>query len=231
MSNDVVKCCWSGGKDSTCAVLMHLSLGHVVKVVCYIPMFTHDIPLIQKSHYNHILSCADRFRSMGAEVFLVSGLSYFDYVTRIAKKGKHKGKILGWPYIGRGRCGFKRDSKLIALANVNVGLYDYEDIGIAADELDRMSTLCENKRSILVDLGITEKVAAEICIEYGMYSPQYATSSRDGCVLCPEVKDSELEQWFLDYPQVISILSDLQETVKRERPDRDPPRRSYKWFL
>ncbi len=37
--SDVVKVFWSGGKDSTCAVMLHLLQGHKVKVLCYIPIF------------------------------------------------------------------------------------------------------------------------------------------------------------------------------------------------
>lgn len=48
---EVVKVSWSGGKDSTCAVLIHLALGHTVKAVNYTPMFTEDIPLLLKDHY------------------------------------------------------------------------------------------------------------------------------------------------------------------------------------
>ena len=46
-----VKVSWSGGKDSTCAVLLHLEAGHKVKVVNYIPMFTEEIPLLLKEHF------------------------------------------------------------------------------------------------------------------------------------------------------------------------------------
>ena len=227
----IVKVSWSGGKDSTCAVMKHIEAGHTVKVVCYIPMFTKNIPLILKDHYEHIMSVAARLKSLGAEVYIVRGATYYEYVTRTAKVGKNKGKPLAWPYFGRGRCGFKRDSKLKALALVDVGPYDYEDIGIAADETDRMSQLRENKRSILAELGITESDAKEFCIKNDMYSPQYYNSKRDGCVLCPEAKDAEIAQWLMDYPQAQPIVSELQEFVKRERPDRDPPRRGYKWFV
>ena len=43
---DIVKVSWSGGKDSSCAVMLHLERGHKVKAVCYIPMFTETIPLL-----------------------------------------------------------------------------------------------------------------------------------------------------------------------------------------
>lgn len=69
---EVVKVSWSGGKDSTCAVLIHLALGHIVKAVNYTPMFTEEIPLILKDHYEFIQKTAERFRDMGAEVYMVN---------------------------------------------------------------------------------------------------------------------------------------------------------------
>ena len=66
----VVQIGWSGGKDSTCAVMKHIEYGDKVKAVCYVPMFTREIPLILKNHYNFIINTADYFHSLGAEVFL-----------------------------------------------------------------------------------------------------------------------------------------------------------------
>jgi hypothetical protein len=37
-------------------------------------------------------------------------------------------------------------------------------------------------------------------------------------------------QWFEDFPKAIQLVIDLQEIVKRERPDR-PPLRQYKYFI
>ena len=64
MAKPVVKICWSGGKDSTCAVMKHLEAGHICKIVCYIPMFTETIPLLLKIHYDFIMRTADYFKSL-----------------------------------------------------------------------------------------------------------------------------------------------------------------------
>ena len=89
-----VKVGWSGGKDSTATVLLHLERGDKVKAVCYIPMFTKEIPLILKDHYQFILNTADYFRSLGAEVYIVTGITYVEYVLRRATRGKNKGPLL-----------------------------------------------------------------------------------------------------------------------------------------
>ncbi len=226
-----VKVGWSGGKDSTCAVMQHIEQGHKVKAVCYIPMFTETVPLIEKDHYEFILRTAELFRSLGADVTIVTGMTYCEYVTHRAKKGKYKGKIFGFPYICSGQCGFKRDSKLKAILSCDVGEYDYEDIGLAADEIRRHKQLSETKRSILLELGITEADAKAYCRTHGVLSPHYVRSSRDGCVLCPNAKDEEISRWLDGYPEARPILLQLQEYVKQERADRDPPRRNYRWFV
>lgn len=231
----IVKVCWSGGKDSTCAVLKHIECGDIVKVVYWIPMFTKDIPLILKEHYNFILNTADYFRSLGAEVYQAEeGLTYYEYVTHIAVRGKFKGKIFGFPIVGSGMCGFKRDGKLRALSLCDVGSYDYESIGIAYDEIQRHNQLNQYLRSILCDLGITEQEAADYCKDKGVYSPHYKYSTkrkkRDGCALCCNAKDEERKRWFDDYPEALDILIELQNKVKKERPDR-PPLRGYKYFI
>ena len=226
----IVKVGWSGGKDSTCSVLLHLEQGDKVKACCYVPMFTNDIPLISKSHYEFILNTANRLREMGAEVYIVSGLTYWDYVTKITTRGKYKGKMRGFPCVIAGKCGFQRDSKVKAVSKCNVGKYDYLDIGIAYDETERHSQLSDDKRSILVEKQITESMAKQICVNVNMYSPHYDKSKRDGCVLCPNAKKSERLQWYKDYPQAYNLVLELQEKARKEYPNRQPLRRC-KWFI
>lgn len=230
MRRPTVKVCWSGGKDSTCAVMKYLELGCLVKIVCYIPMFTKDIPLLTKEHYSFILRTADLFRSKGAEVHIVTGRTYYDQVKYRSTRGKHKGRVFGFPPFQRGWCNFKRDSKEKAIAACDVGYYDYMDIGIAYDEKDRQNQLTESKRSLLCELELTEDDAKQYDIEFGVLSPHYDTQKRDGCTLCPNAKRTEREKWFEDYPEAIPIVIELQEFVKTHRPGQFPLRK-HKWFI
>lgn len=233
---DIVKIGWSGGKDSTCAVMAHIERGDKVKAVCYIPMFTKEIPLITKKHYDFIVNTADYFRSLGAEVYFAKdGVTYYEYVTHIATKGKYKGKIFGFPCVNRGQCGFKRDGKLRACNSCNVGNYDYESIGIAYDEVARHNQLTDFKRSILCEQKITEQEATDYCKENGLYSPHYEKrkkkkNRRDGCALCCNATEEERQEWFEDYPEAIPLLIELQNIVKEQRPER-APLRGYKYFI
>lgn len=228
-----VKCSWSGGKDSSCATHLHLVQGDKCIVTNYIPMFTEDIPLLLKEHYEFIMQTIELWKQMGAEVYQVHGMTYWDYVHKIASKGINKGLPFGFPWFGRGGCGFKRDSKEKSLANLDLYFnlkYDYQDIGIAFDEVDRHSQLNDYKRSILVEKKITEDIATEYCKVNGLYSPHYLHHKRDGCVLCPQAKPSERIEWFKQYPEAFELILDLQEFVKRERPNQYPLR-GCKFFI
>ena len=230
MVKPVVKICWSGGKDSTCAVMKHLEAGHICKIVCYIPMFTETIPLLLKIHYDFIMRTADYFKSLGAEVHIVTGRTYYDHIHYRSTRGKYKGRAFGFPPFQKGWCNFKRDSKLKAVDNCDVGYFDYTDIGIAADEYDRHNQLNEQKRSILCELGITEKEAKDYDIEHNLLSPHYKTQKRDGCTLCPNAKRQERELWFKDYPEALPLVIELQEFVKVNKPGQFPLRK-HLWFI
>lgn len=223
----VVKVSWSGGKDSTCALWMHLQQGDTVKAVCYIPMLTDDIPLIMPEHYEFIHKTADRFRAMGAEVHIVSGMTYVEYFTHIAQRGCNKGRIFGFPYFSS--CGFRRDSKIEA-CKLDVGTFDYEDIGVAYGETKRYGQLNDKKRSILKEHEVTEQEAFIICGVNDLLSPHYFGNNRDGCALCPNAKKEERDRWFAAYPEAKQIVWALQELQKKWKPNTYPLR-EYKWFL
>ena len=226
-----VKVSWSGGKDSTCAVLLHLEAGHKVKAVNYTPMFTEEIPLLLKEHYEFIQNTAERFRDMGAEVYMVTGMTYYDFVLRKKTKCADKGGIMGFPCFIPRMCKFKNFSKERALHRCDVGYYDYEDIGIAYDEEKRQSQLNEKFRSILVECEITEQQAMEICKHFDLLSPLYKHYNRDGCTLCPNAPKREREQWFREFPEAIPLVKELQDKVKAEKPENHTPLRNHEWFL
>lgn len=228
----VVKCNWSGGKDSSCATHLHLLQGDKCIVCCYIPMFTDEIPLILKQHYEFILQTAERFKSMGAEVYTTSGMTYWDYVTHIKQKGDYKGEIMGFPSYITGQCGFKNYSKVKALDTLTKNVeYDYMDIGIAFDEIDRYSQINDKKRSILVEKKITEQMALEYCRANLLCSPLYAKYKRDGCLLCPQKRSAERVEWFNQYPEAFQLVLELQEIVKKQKSKHLFPLRNNKWFI
>lgn len=225
-----VKVSWSGGKDSTCAVFKHLERGDIVKAVCYIPMFTDEIPLIRKKHYEFILSAAERIRKSGGEVHFAKGITFAQHFYHIKTKGINEGKIMGFPCIKVGACDFKNYSKIKAIKSVDVGYFDYQDIGIAFDEIARHSQLTTQLRSILYETGITEKDAFRWCYDNDLLSPLYEEESRDGCCLCPQAPKRVFYKWIAEYPEAIPIVLKMQEDLKLAYPNR-APRRNGEWWI
>lgn len=221
---------WSGGKDSTAALFLHLTkTDHQVHAVCFVPMLTEKIPLIMPNHYDFILKTAEHFKSMGAEISIVHGETYYQHTHRTITKGKHKGMKMGIG-LGFGFCLF-RDYQKIRNGICSVKFdYDFEDVGIAADEKKRLSQLTGIKRSILYEYGITERGAFEICAQNKILSPHYmSANNRDGCAICPNGKPNEFLKYIAAYPEAVPVLLEIEEFCKKERPG-NAPYRNYQWF-
>ena len=223
--------CWSGGKNSTRAVIEYHNRGYKVTALCYIPMFTDLIPLIDKEHYEFILKTAEYFRSLGILVEFVKGITYYDWFSCILKKGKYKGKVQGLPCFMRGHCGFAKDSKIKSINkffNVNSDKYSIIDIGLCADEYDRKK-LKGKERSILQEFGILDRDCFYWCRDNNLLSPRYARSGRDGCLLCPQAKSFERVLFFQQYPEAFDLVLQLQRLQKDKCPHY--PLRGKHWFI
>ena len=227
---DIVKVSWSGGKDSSCALKMHIDRGDEVKAICYIPMFTDEIPLISAEHYDFITNTAQRFREMGARVDIVSGMTFYDYFYHVKTKGQNKGKIMAFPPPITRMCPFRNYSKEKALDKHDLGEYDYESIAIAYDEIKRHGQLNERKRSILVEEKITENMATDFCQMHNILSPHYNYDKRDGCAICPHAKRERLERWLAEFPEAKAILIKMQDDAKLQYPGRSPLRNGG-WYI
>lgn len=234
---DVIKINWSGGKDSTASVILHIQERHKCIVVCYIPMLTKEIPLIAKEHYEFIMKTADVFRVYGCEVHIITGKTYVDLFYEEITRGKNKGKIRGYNF-GIGFCNFRDLSKIKALESF-ICKYDYLDIGIAYDEVKRQNQLNDIKRSILVEKEITEEKARMLCEFYDLLSPIYKYKKRDGCLFCPNAKSSDIGKLITDYPKAREILINLdkdselffyRKKIKDYNGNMVTPYRNYKTF-
>lgn len=206
--SDIVKISWSGGKDSTASVILHLIKGDKCKVVYYIPYLVENIPLIFPEHYNFIQNTAKKFETMGCDVYQVKGVTYWEHVHAVKTKGINRGNYRFYG-LGLGFCLFRNYSKISALNKINVGYFDYQDIGIAFDEIERQDQLTNKKRSILAENKITEKNAKQICECFGLLSPNYKESNRDGCAICPNAPEYRINDYIKAYPEAKQILTDI----------------------
>ena len=76
----------------------------------------------------------------------------------------------------------------------------------------------ENQTSVLEKYGYTEKMAYELCKEYGLLSPLYEMGGmRQGCFFCPNAHIKEFARLQRDYPSLWQELLDLNELYRKDK--------------
>jgi hypothetical protein len=76
----------------------------------------------------------------------------------------------------------------------------------------------ENQKSLLEQYGYTEKMAYELCKEYGLLSPLYDMGGmRQGCWFCPNSPLGELAKLQRNYPSLWQELLNLNELYRQDK--------------
>lgn len=118
--------------------------------------------------------------------------------------------IYGFPIRARAWCNsaLKIDAINQAKKSSNGG---YTYIGIAADETKRIQRHSKKDKVLmpLVDFGITEQIAMEICRKNGTLAPTYRTGFRDGCWFCNNQSVATLRRLRACYPDLWEKLMQL----------------------
>lgn len=215
-------CSWSGGKDSTASIILAHEHNEPLDIILFSEVMfdiEHNISGENPEHINFIKTVAKPlFESWGYEVrILRSDRDYLDFFNRIIEKprihAEHKGMKFGFPVFGR--CGVKRDLKIRPIRefyrSINEPITEY--VGLCIDEPRRLESMhrSNNKLSLLEKYGYTEKMARELCEEYGLLSPSYRLSKRGGCWFCPNAKIKEHEQMKRLYPEVWEQFVSLEK--------------------
>lgn len=172
-------------------------------------MFNKNVSGELPEHIAFVNYAKTVFESWGYEVkILRSKNTYMDIFNHIVndprKIPENKGKRAGFP--NARRCPIRRDLKLKPI-------YDFykefkEDyiqyVGIAADELERLESLrsAKNAISLLEKYDYNEDMCVTLCKDYGLYSPAYQYSKRQGCWFCPNAKLEECRRVKEIYPDV-----------------------------
>lgn len=159
-------------------------------------------------------------------IVLRSERNFVERYLHILCRGKNKGKKHGFPIPKM--CMINRDCKLAPINKFYKSL-DKEEvityIGIAADEPKRLERLKGDKISLLNKYGYTEQMAKELCEEYGLYSPSYQYTTRNGCWFCCNCKKNEWAHMVDDYPELFNKLVELEKVEvvnKKITRDRTP---------
>lgn len=209
---------WSGGKDSTCAVI----LDHIHNLPPSTIVFSEVMFDKQRGISGELPEHIDFVKNKAVPIFMKWGydvkivmaekdyLGCFHSLICKSKTPERIGKKHAFP-LG-GRCIVNRDVKSKAMLNffktVNESFTQY--VGIAADEPKRLERLNgTNKVSLLAKYGYTEQMAYDLCREYDLLSPIYNFTKRNGCWFCPNQSYAEMAHLKKYYPHLWQELEKL----------------------
>lgn len=210
--------CISGGKDSMATAILALEHGEPLDIAVYCEVMfdketSGEVPEHRDFVYNSMIPWLE---GNGVPVHVVRGKkTYMDCFYHVIMRSKtvgYNGRYRGFP-IG-GKCAIHRECKMDPLNKFLRGIGDaIQYVGIAADEEKRLERLDGKiKVSLLEKYGYTEADAAALCKKYGLYSPAYQFSNRNGCWFCPNCRDTEFSEFKRRHPDLWQRLLDLGKT-------------------
>lgn len=195
---------WSGGKDSTASLILAKLHG----------MPLDEIVTCMPDPFHLELEFKARVEAWsGMDIRVLEGPTFEDYFFITKQRGKYKGTIYGWPFTVFKTCA--RIMKWEPMDDYALEAKTAFIIGIAADEKERIDKLEYPNRSYLAEMDYSQKMARQLCEEYGLLNPLYQWFARLGCVRCPKqnkialrrVRDLEPEkwQWCLDHDHLSPV--------------------------
>lgn len=209
---------FSGGKDSAATIVLAYEQNEPLDEIIYIEvMYSRDISGELPEHIDFIKNTAfPLFEKWGYTTkILRAEKNYLDCFHHVVTQSHHEdriGKKAGFPMSGM--CMINRECKVKAIREYlhakNSNLIQY--IGIAEDEPERLSRLGDTKISLLSKYGYTENMAKEKAAQYGLLSPCYTYSSRNGCWFCPNCTLNELRHLRNCHQSLWQKLLELENT-------------------
>ena len=205
---------WSGGKDSTATVILCHEYGIPIKEIIYVRMmYDEELPATLPVMTDFVDNAIKVFEGWGYKVRVVKSIkSVKELINAKYKRSKYgykNGKPYGVTAFARGFCIFTNVKMNTIKSLLNS---DYEMIGYASDEVDRLHRLTDKKCSIMAELGVNEKDAFEICRKYNLLSPLYDLDiKRDGCWFCPNACKKEREMLKSEHPELVQKVYDMIE--------------------
>lgn len=150
-------------------------------------------------------------------VILQSEYTYFDLFNKPITRGSRQGQNRGFPLLFGSWC--HRDLKIAPAKKYLKELGgDYiQYLGIASDETNRIGwELKQGNKMPLVDFGITEEMAFNICRKYNVLSPAYQKFHRLGCWFCHKQGNKALKKVIDNYPELWGKIKELdnQSAIK-----------------
>ena len=212
----------SGGKDSTAMLLLMIERGMPIDLVLYA-----DTGMEFPEMYEHIAKLdAYLYAQRGIHITVLrhpKGFEYLMFDEPKTKPSSIENRIrLGVPLFGNGWPGIrvrwctgalktKLINKEVKRLKGELGAIHY--IGIAADEAWR----CKGEEYPLVDWGITEAQALQICYDRGYdFGGLYEIYHRASCWCCPFQRIDELRKLRKHHPELWQKLRNLDRRAREQ---------------
>lgn len=220
MADKKVIVSFSGGKDSTCMLLMMLERRMRVDYILFC-----DTGMEFPEMYDHIQKVDEYIQKhYGKSITYLRPAKSFEYYLLYKEKtrGKNKGKHgYGWPSSINRWCTcmlkeepvkhFMREHSFTSANTITC-------IGIAKDEPKRIKDKCYP----LFDWGVTEAEALEYCYFKGFdWGGLYKDRKRLSCWICPLQRVNDLRLLYKNFPKLWKKLKELNEKVIENAHEED----------
>lgn len=211
----------SGGEDSVAQLIVAHEKKEPIHGVVYCEvMFDKDISGEVPEHRDFVYNKLKPFVENELRVpftALRSEKTYVDFFNHVICKGPAAGKVHGFPIPGM--CAINRDCKIPPIRKYwrSMGESVRQYVGITADEEKRLARLRgTNKISLLEKYNYPKSEVKHICKSYGLHSPTYNITDRNGCRFCMNCKDEEFSHMIKNHAALFNRLIELEESA----PDR-----------
>ena len=212
----------SGGKDSTAMLLLMIERGMPIDAVLYA-----DTGMEFPEMYGHLQKLDDHlYRERGLHITTLRHSKSFAWM--MFEEPKQKLSCLanrqrlgippygnGWPGIKVRWCTGQLKTHLLTkeVNRIKQHRNALQYVGIAADESQR----CRGEQYPLVDWGITEAQALQICYDRGFdFGGLYEIYHRASCWCCPFQRIDELRKLRLHHPELWSRLLEMDERARAQ---------------
>jgi 3'-phosphoadenosine 5'-phosphosulfate sulfotransferase (PAPS reductase)/FAD synthetase len=189
---------FSAGKDSTAELIIAKKQGIPIDRVVFVDMQDADFPEV-KQHVEKVQNY------IGREIEIIKAPFTFDEkFFQPVKTGNHIRPYRGFPPTVGCACWIKRDLKVTPVnrwirANDLSGYIQH--FGFAKGEEHRLARQ-PNGVSLLIENGVTEQKAREICEAEGLLLPLYKFFDRIGCWFCPKKSLKSWRSLWLNFPEL-----------------------------
>ncbi len=204
----------SFGKDSLAAIIVSEEHGiHIDEAVYCRIMFDDSISAEPPEHeaFIHEVAIPTLEKQYGIKTTIVQAKeTYCDRFFAKYERGGKIGQIYGFPMRRGAWCNSNLKMKPIADWKRQAGDF-LQVVGIAADETARIERkTVQGKILPLVQFGITEASAFDICRRAGLLSPAYRCGrTRLGCWFCHNQRIAELRRLRKEHPELWKKLMEL----------------------